>query len=144
MGDSIQLHILLNNESEHAIHLVAGTDPYNVEVLQPNNDKALMTSWGRQLRWEFVFSEAQMNELPAGSVTEVGNITSLSRAFDMTVEGKYTIRAHWKVPSVLDRGAWIDLWSRPLVITLEEAPDTQPTPSKPYDKEQAATTQPTN
>jgi hypothetical protein len=128
VGEPINLHVILQNITQRELpvgHFAVFLSELNVYL--PTGGHAPLTLWGRGLADSltvYLGANPMMHLAPGESKTV--DFAVVTRAFDMTLEGQYTIVVDRKLQSQFDPDASIDVFSNSIVIKLV-APESKPT-----------------
>jgi hypothetical protein len=116
-AEPIRLVIVLQNQSRPELSESEGSFPYNISIIAPNSNKpAPLTSWGQWLMNPFkIGSSSQQTLTPGDSLTDK---LILNRAYDMTMDGTYTIRVSRAIRSETDPKASVWVSSNPITIEV--------------------------
>jgi hypothetical protein len=117
-GQPINLHLVLQNKDRDRLKLSEGSDfGFTIEIISPNQQTAHLTLWGEgTLNGNAMEARRRLITLAHGDTTTASIM--LNRAYDMTLDGKYTISAHRIIPSNLDADAWVDVSSNKVIVEI--------------------------
>lgn len=122
VGQPIGIKVVLQNIGQDAAKIPwgGGNVLYVIpaDVTFSDGEKCPKTFWGERETFAPHGSNSLMKVAPQESDT-ITSITNLNRAYDMTLDGKYTIVVHRNLPSRADPNKWIDVVSNPVVITIK-------------------------
>jgi hypothetical protein len=118
-GESVDVSALVENVDRDKLE-VEGSQarfPYEIELYGPNSDEVPLTLWGKQLMKSHFGSRA-FDSLSRGQI-RTDTFSTLNRTFDMTLNGKYILIIHRRVPSDLDPSAWINIDSNTVIFEIK-------------------------
>lgn len=120
-GDSVDLHIVLQNASREELVLSRGSElPYEVEVISPDDMPAAHTEWGRrQMGFTAAKSGSHRSVRLKRGESCVDDVHTVNRDFDMTLNGQYSIAVRTVVPSAKDADGWVWVFSPTVTIHVE-------------------------
>ena len=129
-GDTINLHVILQNLTRPNLPLVSGGISYDIDVFSSRGPVPL-TLWGQRQASSPLRDGIShvLTYLPPGK-SDPCDIYQVNRTFDMSIADRYVIEVRRKLPSESDGYAWIQLFSNPITITVGTPPPlpaTQPT-----------------
>jgi len=106
---------------------------YTFDVVAPNGQKSPLTMWSKAIiAWHASIPGSGSRDRDEG--LKPGEIrpehpVALNRAFDMTLDGKYTVTVHRQLTNPMDNSKEITLDSNTVTIMISEPPPENETPT---------------
>lgn len=122
VGDPIDLSITLQNRDRKELDDVS--DPiYEIKVILHGHGEALLTRWGKREMYSMRHYSIQNASVKLSTgQSSTYKFSTLNRAFDMTLSGKYDVEVQRRVSSELDPKAYVDVFSNVLTLNVVERP----------------------
>lgn len=118
VSQPVPLRLILNNLGEDPVHVVVASllEVYQFDVLTPTSEVAALTPAGKR-KMESISTHLQIVP-PGESVTDI--IPDLSKIFDMTMLGEYTVTLHRNILVSENGHVWIRLSSNTINLRIHD------------------------